>query len=68
MKAHVGDRLLVRGRTVGQSEHVGQVLEVRGSRDGDPPYLVRYEHGREALVFPGPDTVVQHQPECGPAD
>lgn len=64
MKAHVGDRLLVRGRTVGQSEHVGQVIEVRGSGEGDPPYLVRYEHGGEALVFPGADTLVQHQQQC----
>ena len=64
MKAHIGDRLVVRGRTVGQGEHVSQVLEVRGSDEGEPPYLVRYEHGREALVFPGPDTLVQHRQEC----
>lgn len=67
MKAHVGDRLVVRGRVVGQSEHVGEVIEVRGRGEGEPPYLVRYEHGAETLVFPGPDTLVQHQQACRPS-
>ena len=58
MRANVGDRLLVHGRTVGQREQVAEVVEVRG-RDGAPPFLVRYPDGHEALVFPGPDAVVE---------
>ncbi len=58
MQASVGDRLHVHGRTVGQTDHVGQIVEVRGA-DGAPPYLVRFDDGHEALVFPGPDAVVE---------
>ncbi|WP_433604793.1 DUF1918 domain-containing protein [Prescottella agglutinans] len=59
MRAVVGDRLHIHGRVVGQTEHTAEVLEVRGS-DGHPPYLVRHPDGHEALVFPGPDTSVEH--------
>ena len=59
MRAEIGDRLHVRGRTVGTSEREGEVLEVRGE-NGSPPYLVRFADGHESLVFPGPDCVVEH--------
>jgi hypothetical protein len=60
MQAAKGDRLHVHGRTVGQGEHVGEIVEVRGSQ-GAPPYLVRFDDGHEGLVFPGPDAVVERQ-------
>jgi hypothetical protein len=59
MRAEIGDVLHVRGRTVGMAERQGQVVEVRGA-DGAPPYLVRFDDGHEALVFPGSDCVVEH--------
>jgi hypothetical protein len=59
MRAEVGDVLHVRGRTVGAAERQGEVVEVRGA-DGAPPYLVRFDDGHEALVFPGSDSVVEH--------
>ena len=59
MRAEIGDRLHVRGRTVGTSEREAEVLEVRGE-NGSPPYLVRFADGHESLVFPGPDCVVEH--------
>ena len=52
MRAAVGDRLLVHGRTVGASDQTSEIIEVRGP-DGTPPYLVRHPDGQEALVFPG---------------
>jgi hypothetical protein len=58
MRATVGDQLHVHGRTVGEQDHVGQIVEVRG-QEGEPPYLVRYPDGHETLVFPGPDAVVE---------
>jgi len=61
MRAQVGDRLRVHGRTVGQSDHLVEIVEVRGS-DGGPPYLIRYDDGHEAVVFPGPDAVVETDP------
>lgn len=57
MQATVGDRLHVRGRTVGAADREAEIIEVRGE-DGQPPYLVRFPDGREALVFPGPDSVI----------
>ena len=58
MRASVGDHLHVHGRTVGETDHVGEIVEVRGEA-GAPPYLVRYPDGHETLVFPGPDAVVE---------
>ncbi|MFF0448653.1 DUF1918 domain-containing protein [Streptomyces sp. NPDC004609] len=58
MHANVGDKLLVHGRTVGQHDRTAEVVEVLGQK-GDPPYRVRFDDGHEALVSPGPDTVVR---------
>jgi hypothetical protein len=58
MRATVGDQLHVHGRTVGERDHLGEIVEVRGS-DGEPPYLVRHTDGHESLVFPGPDAVIE---------
>jgi hypothetical protein len=60
MQAAVGDRLHVHGRTVGVSDQIGEIIEVRGD-SGRPPYLVRWDDGREGLVFPGPDSVVEQR-------
>jgi len=59
MQASAGDKVIMHSRTVGEHERVGTVLETHG-KDGDPPFLVRFEDGHEALVFPGPDVHVQH--------
>ncbi|MGW0823931.1 DUF1918 domain-containing protein [Streptomyces sp. NPDC002845] len=59
MQATVGDTLLVHGRTVGQHDRTAEVIEVLGP-DGSPPYRVRFDDGHEALMSPGPDTVVRH--------
>ncbi|GAA0608688.1 DUF1918 domain-containing protein [Streptomyces crystallinus] len=59
MRASVGDRLLVHGRTVGQHDRSAEVIEVLGP-DGTPPYRVRFDDGHETLMSPGPDTVVKH--------
>ncbi|MFF3324261.1 DUF1918 domain-containing protein [Streptomyces sp. NPDC002889] len=59
MEASVGDTLLVHGRIVGQHDKIAEVVEVLGTK-GSPPYRVRFQDGHEALMSPGPDTVVQH--------
>lgn len=59
MQAIIGDRLVVHGRTVGQADRTGQIIDIRG-RDGAPPYLVRFSDGHEAVIFPGPDSVIEH--------
>jgi Domain of unknown function (DUF1918) len=57
MHAAVGDRLVVHGAVVGDHDKCGMITEVRGS-DGGPPFMVRFDDGHEALVFPGPDAIV----------
>ncbi|HEY7142884.1 MAG TPA: DUF1918 domain-containing protein [Streptosporangiaceae bacterium] len=58
MQAAVGDRLLVHGNIVGRADRAGEIVEVRGA-GGEPPYLVRFEDGHTALMFPGPDAVIE---------
>ncbi len=59
MHAQVGARLLIHGKKVGAVEVVAEIVEVHGE-DGAPPYLVKFPDGRESLMFPGPDCVVEH--------
>ncbi|MEU5421357.1 DUF1918 domain-containing protein [Streptomyces sp. NPDC001407] len=60
MHASKGDKLVVHGRTVGQQDHVVEIVEVLGSK-GAPPYRVRAENGHETIMSPGPDSVVDHR-------
>ncbi|MFK4226229.1 DUF1918 domain-containing protein [Streptomyces sp. NPDC019890] len=65
MHANTGDKLLMHGRTVGQHDRFAEVVEVLG-QNGTPPYRVRFEDdGHEALMSPGPDTVVVHRGTSG---
>ncbi len=59
MHATVGDQLHIHSRSVGMADRTGEITEVRGA-NGEPPYLVHFEDGHEGLVYPGPDTVVEH--------
>ncbi|TQK43419.1 uncharacterized protein DUF1918 [Streptomyces sp. SLBN-118] len=63
MQANVGDTLLVHGRVVGQHDKTAEVVEVLG-QEGNPPYRVRFDDGHEALLSPGPDTVVRHHEQA----
>jgi hypothetical protein len=56
--------LFVHGRIVGQRDRKAEIIDVRGA-DGAPPYLVRYDDGHQAVVFPGPDAVVEHVGRTG---
>jgi len=58
MKAQVGDRLVVRGRHVGDGERSGEILEVRGDK-GEPPYRVRWDDGVVDLIIPSSDATVR---------
>lgn len=59
MKAQKGDRIVLAGEQVDRPTRDGEVLEVRG-KNGEPPYVVRWEDGHEGLVFPGPDATIHH--------
>jgi hypothetical protein len=58
MRASVGDRVCVRGHSVGTAERHGEIREIHGP-DGTPPFVVRWDDGHDALFFPGPDTEIQ---------
>jgi hypothetical protein len=58
MRATVGDRLHVHGKTVGEPDQIGKIIEVKGP-NGAPPFTVRFEDGHTGLVYPGPDAVVE---------
>jgi len=64
MKAVVGDRIRIHGRTVGAAERLGVVIDVRE----DPELLVvRYDDGREAILSPGSDCEITHAGVDAPA-
>lgn len=55
-----GDRLVIKGHHLGQPDRDAEILEVLGEHGG-PPYRVRWaDSGRETLLFPGADAVVEH--------
>jgi hypothetical protein len=58
MRVSAGERIVIRGKTVGNPDRHGEVVEVRGS-DGEPPYVVRFDDGHETLVYPGADCVIE---------
>ncbi|NLU75157.1 DUF1918 domain-containing protein [Streptomyces sp. HNM0575] len=60
MRANTGDRLLVHGRVVGEHDREAEIVEVLGP-DGEPPFRVRFDDGHEAVMSPGPDSVVQER-------
>ena len=60
--AEPGDLVVVAGHRVGESERIGEILDVRG----DPThqrYRVRWEDGRESIFYPGSDAVIRHKPQ-----
>ena len=59
MQATIGDRICIHGNVVGHQDKTGEIVEVRGA-GGEPPYLVRFDDGHTALVFPGPDAIIEH--------
>ncbi|MFG3490567.1 DUF1918 domain-containing protein [Streptomyces sp. NPDC047972] len=60
--AHIGDRLIVGGATVGDEGRDGEIVGLHHV-DGTPPFDVRWsDTGRVTMVFPGPDARVHHFP------
>ncbi len=64
MRATIGDTLHIHTNHLGTTEHLGEIIEVRGL-DGAPPYLVQFRDGSTKLLYPGPDAVVEHPPALG---
>jgi hypothetical protein len=61
MDAQVGDRLTIHPNKVGAPPRSGTVVECLGS--GARHYRVRWDDGRETVLSPGSDAVVEHHAE-----
>lgn len=59
LNASPGDRVIVHGHRQGAAERDGEVVDVLGE-DGQPPYVVRWEDGRESILYPSSDVSVHH--------
>lgn len=60
LSASAGDRLVIKGHHLGEPSRDAEVLEALGP-DGSPPFRVRWsDSGREGVLFPGTDAVVDH--------
>lgn len=57
MDGQVGDRIVVRGRRVGEADSRGEIVQVLG----DTRFLVRWADGHESMVVPGADAVIEHE-------
>ena len=66
VKASVGDKVIIRGKHLGEADRHGEVIEVRG-QDGAPPWTIKFDDGHESLCFPGPDCVVEHKDAPAPS-
>ena len=55
--ARVGDRITISGHKVGEAERTGKIVAIVAG-EGRAHYRVRWEDGRETVVYPGSDAVV----------
>lgn len=64
MIAHIGDRIVMDGKHVGDARRVGVITGV-GHVDGTPPYQVQWlDDGRTTLIFPGVEARVEPAAEA----
>jgi Domain of unknown function (DUF1918) len=57
-RAQLGDEIVIRGHTVGDREVSGEILEVLGE-PGHEHYRVRWDDGRESILYPGTDAYIK---------
>lgn len=63
VRAHVGDEIRLQPPGIEYPVREGEVLRTADDV-GNPPYQVRWDDGRETLLFPGPDAIVRHLHGC----
>ena len=60
VEAHSGDVVEVSGRHVGGPGRMGELLQVLGTPE-HLHYLVRWENGRESVLYPGEGTMIRQK-------
>ncbi|HET8652494.1 MAG TPA: DUF1918 domain-containing protein [Gaiellaceae bacterium] len=58
--ARRGDRLVVHGHAVGETERSGEIVEVLGE-SGHEHYRVRWDEKHESIVYPGSDVSIERK-------
>lgn len=62
LRAAAGDRLVIRGHHLGERTRDAEILAALGE-NGGPPFRVRWsDTGREGMLYPGPDALIEHFP------
>ncbi|MFE2352723.1 DUF1918 domain-containing protein [Streptomyces parvulus] len=61
MQATVGDRIRMRSQSGASAD--GEIVEVKG-QNGEPPYLVIFDDGHQSLIYPGPNSDCEINPEA----
>lgn len=57
-RARRGDRIVVSGHAVGDTERTGEIVEVLGE-PGHEHYRVRWDEEHETIVYPGSDMTIK---------
>jgi hypothetical protein len=57
MQANIGDKIVVHSRRVGEPGRQGVITALRRP-DGSPPYVVRWDDGREVVFYPSADSTI----------
>lgn len=66
VRVEAGDRLIIKGHHLGERDRDAEILEVLGDA-GARRFRVRWsDTGREGLLFPGTDAVIEHFPRRRP--
>lgn len=60
LRAYPGDRLIIRGHHLGEPDRDAEILEAQGEAGGPPFRVLWSDSGREGLLFPGTDAVIDH--------
>ncbi len=55
-----GDVVVVAGHHVGESERIGEILELLGDPEHQR-YRVRWDEGHESIFYPSSDAVIRHK-------
>lgn len=66
--ARPGDRLVIRGCSLGQPNRDAEILEALGEGDAPPFRVCWQDDGHISEIFPGSDAYVEHLAEAASAD